>query len=109
MPEILNLDDLSNIVKQFQFKGKLYDICEISLGDFIAMTAEQKEMEAKEKAGGITESDLITSYRKNISRMIPDITDAVMDSMTVRQLKVLLDFINSAAVDQKVVESEAKK
>lgn len=108
MAEILNLDDLSNIVKQFQYKGRVYDVCEISLGDFIAMTAEQKEMEAKSKTGDITESDLIESYRRNIKRMIPEITDEVLDSMTVRQLKVLLDFINSAAIDEKAVD-EAKK
>lgn len=108
MAEILNLDDLSNIVKQFQYKGRVYDVCEISLGDFIAMTAEQKEMEAKSKNGDITESDLIESYRRNIKRMIPEITDEALDSMTVRQLKVLLDFINSAAIDEKAVD-EAKK
>lgn len=109
MAEILNLDELSNVVKQFQFQGVIYDICEISLGDFIALTTEQKAMEAKQKAGGITEEDLVANYRKNILRMIPAMTDEVLDKMTVRQLKVLLDFINSAAIDQQVVEEQAKK
>lgn len=109
MAEILNLDELSNVVKQFQFKGKVYDICEISLGDFIALTAEQKAMEAKLKAGGITEEDVVASYRKNILRMIPSMTEEVLDQMTVRQLKTLLDFINTAAIDQQVVEEHAKK
>lgn len=108
MAEILNLDELSNVVKQFQFKGEIYDICEISLGDFIALSAEQKALEAKSAAGGISEEDMMANYRKSIMRMIPNMTGAVLDQMTVRQLKVLLDFINSAAIDQQVVE-ETKK
>lgn len=108
MADILNLDDLSNIVKQFVFKGVTYDVCEISLGDFIAMTAEQKKAEAKSENGEFSEEDLIASYKANIKRMIPAITDETLDTMTIRQLKVLLDFINTAAVDEQVIE-EAKK
>ncbi len=109
MAEILNLDELSNVVKQFQFKGQIHDICEISLGDFIAMTSEQKAMEKKLEKGGITQEELVLNYRKNILRVIPTMTDEILDLMTVRQLKTLLDFINAAAIDQQVVEEHAKK
>lgn len=112
MTDILNLDELSNVVKQFTYQGKTYDICEISLGDFIQLTAEQKRLEAQEKKGTITEEDMAASYRANIRRMVPGITDEVINSMTMRQLKALLDFINTAAIDQQVVneaEEQAKK
>ncbi|BBI61672.1 hypothetical protein [Vreelandella sulfidaeris] len=109
MAEILNLDDLNNVLKQFKFQGSVYDICEISLGDFIALTAEQKTMEAKSKAGGITEAELVESYRRNVMRMIPTITADVLDKMTMRQVKTLLDFINAAALEEQLDEDQAKK
>lgn len=109
MTEILNLDEMSNVVKQFKFKNKTHDICEISLGDFIAMTSEQKVMEKKLAAGGVTEDDLIAIYRKNILRVIPTMNEETLDLMTVRQLKKLLDFINTTNIDEQVVEEHAKK
>lgn len=106
--EMLNLDDLNPVIKQFQFKGVTYDICEIQLGEFIRMTAEQKSFEARVKDGSATEEDLLAHYRVNIKRMIPALTDEVLDSMTFRQVQVLMDFINASAVNEKNV-AEAKK
>jgi len=105
--EILNLDEMSNVVKQFTYKGETYDICEISLDGFIEMTTAQQVAEAKEAAGETTQKDLILSYRDMIKRMIPTITSETLGTMSMRQLKTLMDFINTAVVDQEIVEAAA--
>jgi len=112
--EILNLDEMSNVVKQFTYKGETYDICEISLDGFIEMTTAQKDAEAKEAAGEMTQKDLIVSYRDMIKRMIPAITNETLGSMSMRQLKTLMDFINTGEIDQDIIEqakaeADAKK
>lgn len=109
MAEILNLDELNKVLKQFQYQGTVYDVCEISLGDFIELTAEQRAMEAKNKSGKITEAELLNTYRRNIMRMIPDMTSDTLNTMTMRQVKTLLDFINASAVDEQLNEEQAKK
>lgn len=86
--DLLNLDELTTLERYVNLRGKRYAVNDRSVGQMIESIAITKK-------GGIqTEEEFLQSMVKTVEAVIPDAPLEVVRSMSLRQMVMLLEFVN---------------
>jgi hypothetical protein len=88
----LNLDSLVGDERTVTLDGVVHKVREMSVTDFVAASQEAKRLE-KMGAEADTEVNLKSSV-DHIARVLPTIPRERLESMSLRQLGVLVSFVN---------------
>jgi hypothetical protein len=96
----LNLDELAQVTRTVHLNGEDHAVKEMSVQDFVAATQEARKLEAA-GGGGLVEN--LDASIKHLNRVLPTIPEAVLRALSMRQVAVLVSFVNGA------LEEEASK
>jgi hypothetical protein len=98
--KILNLDDLGATTRSVTLNGKDHAVKEMSVQDFILASQEAKRLEKLDENDFAANLDASV---KHLMRVLPTITEAELRALSMRQIGVLVSFVNGA------LEEEAQK
>lgn len=98
--DLLNLDELVTLERFVTLRGERYAVSDRSVGQMI------EAINITKKGGVQKEEDFLDSMVKTVKAVIPDCPDSVVNSMSLRQMVALLEFVNT---DPNKLAAEAEK
>ncbi|ELD1608239.1 hypothetical protein HVX40_24270 (plasmid) [Escherichia coli] len=87
MTKLLDLDSIVPPKKSVKFGGKEYPIVEMTVGLFVSI----KQMEGQDLEN-MSPVDQVTAYAELVRKVIPSVTNEVLEKLTVPQLQQIFTF-----------------
>lgn len=108
-PELLNLDELSIASKKVQIKGEVYDLSERTIGQTITAISIARKIEKEQSKGELSPEDIIETVFQSVKDIIPECPESTLRSMTMAQIKRLMEYAGQTDDETLQEASEAAR
>ena len=96
--KLLNLDEISPVVRQVEIGGKIYDVAQATVGQMLE-AAKFSELESDDPAA------TFKLMVRTAQQILPDAPESVIHRFNVHQLRALIEWANTSD-DEVVADSE---
>lgn len=104
MPKLLNLDDFAKVEKAVTLHGKEYPIVEMTVEGFIEASKEAEKFDQIKTDPTAYLNWCVSMLR----RAIPSMSEEMVRSLSLAQLRVIVDFVQSEIEEQEQNATEAQ-
>lgn len=100
MTKMLDLDAIAPQGKVVVLLGKRYEMCQLTLRDFINLSREAEKITKAVKDGTMSEVDVLEAYLDQVKSILKGIEREVLDTLTGDQLAAIVAFARETAASE---------